>query len=258
MSKADGFAPFHYGQQVKWLMSVPAPVDEVWFTGKVQGTVAEDSNKLFVVGEHGDSHTLWKEQLFAVEEPVEVEEGGDRCDFTDRGVRDPSGLPDAVQVEPTFMERVGLDPRVAKDSNPKDAVGIGKAYRSVIPLGVLWELGIAMLEGSLKYGRHNYRKAGVRASVYYDATSRHLDAWWEGEDIDPDSGLSHITKAIASLTVLRDAMQQDMWTDDRPPRPKNSNWLNDLNEAAKALLAKYPADARKTPFTNAEHGPSGV
>ena len=154
------------------------------------------------------------------------------------------------------MERIGLG-EGAKDSNPKDAVGIAKAYRSVVPLGVLWELGVAMLEGALKYGRHNYRKAGVRASVYYDATNRHLDDWFEGQDIDPASGLSHITKAIASLTVLRDAMMNDMWTDDRPPRPRNKEWLNDLNTAAKNLLEKYPEEVRKKPFTQAEHGSTG-
>ncbi len=159
--------------------------------------------------------------------------------------------------EQTFMERQGLSGDSVKDSNPKDAVGVGKAYLSVVPLGVLWELGLAMLEGSLKYGRHNYRKAGVRASVYFDATMRHMSAWWEGEDIDPDSELSHITKAIASLTVLRDAMQQQMWVDDRPPRPKNGKWLTEMHEKAKALLTKYPAGVRKAPFTQTEHGGSG-
>ena len=79
------------------------------------------------------------------------------------------------------------------------------------------EVGVGMLEGSIKYGRHNYRAIGVRAEVYYDAARRHIDAWWEGEDIDPDSGLSHITKAICSLVVLRDAMIQGKLFDDRPP-----------------------------------------
>lgn len=74
-----------------------------------------------------------------------------------------------------------------------------------------------MLEGGIKYGRHNYRVIGVRGSVYYDATRRHIDAWWEGQDVDPDSGLNHITKAICSLVVLRDAMIQGKFTDDRPP-----------------------------------------
>lgn len=105
--------------------------------------------------------------------------------------------------------------------NPKDKVGSKKAPMSVVPANVLAELGVAMLEGSLKYGRHNWRDAGIRSSVYYDACLRHLFAWWEGEDIDPDSGLSHITKAMATLLVLRDGQTAGMCEDDRP-KPSNA------------------------------------
>ncbi len=130
-----------------------------------------------------------------------------------------------------------------KESNPKDACGTAKAPRSTVSAQVMGEVGVAMLEGALKYGRHNYRVAGVRASVYYDAAGRHLDAFWEGQDIDPESGLSHITKAIAGLMVLRDSMLQENWVDDRPPRVLNQNWVQDLNAKAKALLEKYPEPA---------------
>ena len=82
-----------------------------------------------------------------------------------------------------------------KDTNPKDAIGVTKAPMSTVPAAVMLELGVAMLEGSCKYGRHNYRYAGVRASVYYDALMRHAMEWWEGTDIDSDSGLNHIIKA---------------------------------------------------------------
>ena len=75
-----------------------------------------------------------------------------------------------------------------KDSNPKDAIGIKKVSFSTIPAPVVAEIGLAMLEGARKYRRHNYRAIGVRASVYYDAFMRHVTAWWEGEDTDPDSG----------------------------------------------------------------------
>lgn len=121
----------------------------------------------------------------------------------------------------------------SKDTNPKDAVGTAKVPISTVSMQVvdeltqfmgpvdprvLAELGLAMMEGALKYGRHNYRVAGVRASVYYDAAFRHRAAFELGQDIDPDSGLSHITKGIATLTVLRDSMIQGNWTDDRPPK----------------------------------------
>lgn len=130
-------------------------------------------------------------------------------------------------------------PDTGKPSNPKDAVGIKKVGLSVLPTRVMYEVALGMLEGALKYGRHNYRVIGVRASVYYDATKRHLDDWWEGEDIDPASQLSHITKAISSLTVLRDAMIGGNWVDDRPPRAA-PGWIDEMNARAGALIDKYP------------------
>lgn len=102
-----------------------------------------------------------------------------------------------------------------------------------------------MLEGALKYGRHNYRTVGVRASVYYDAAIRHLTSFWEGQDIDPDSGLPHIIKAAACLLVLRDSQQMGNWVDDRPPRhPDYNEWVADLNKRAAELIARYPEPAK--------------
>ena len=127
-----------------------------------------------------------------------------------------------------------------KDTNPKDAVGTKKVPITVLSFPVLGEVALAMLEGARKYGRHNYRIAGVRASVYLDAViMRHLAPFWEGEDIDNDSGLSHITKAIAGLMVLRDSMIQGNWVDDRPPKSPNG-WKDELNEKAKKVIEMYP------------------
>jgi hypothetical protein len=124
-----------------------------------------------------------------------------------------------------------------KDTNPKDTIGIKKVPMSPLPGNVLMEVGLGLLEGALKYGRHNYRVAGVRASVYYDATMRHLMDWWEGTDIDPDSGLNHITKAIASLIVLRDSMMRGNWNDDRPPAV-DPGWIQEYNKKAKDIIEK--------------------
>lgn len=144
---------------------------------------------------------------------------------------------------------------VSKPSNPKDAVGISKVPLSTVSAPVLMEIGLGMAEGAVKYGRHNYRSVGVRSSVYYDAAMRHLMAWWEGEDIDPDSGLSHVSKCITTLVVLRDAMIQNKLNDDRPPAsPKE--WLKGLNKAMEVMLDKYAGTKHATVYTEATH-PSG-
>lgn len=104
-----------------------------------------------------------------------------------------------------------------KDTNPKSAAGVKKVPMSVIPTPVLSEVAVALFEGDAKYGRYNYRVSGARASVYYDALLRHIFAWWEGEDIDPASGIHHVTKAISGLIVLRDCIMRGVFNDDRPP-----------------------------------------
>lgn len=126
-----------------------------------------------------------------------------------------------------------------KDTNPKDAVGTGKTPFSTIPSEVVAELGLVMLEGARKYGRHNYRAAGVRASVYFDAAMRHLTRFWEGEETDPDSGMPHLIHAMACCAVLRDSQVIGNWSDDRPPKLPDG-WMVALNEKAAAIVEKYP------------------
>jgi hypothetical protein len=102
------------------------------------------------------------------------------------------------------------------------------------------ELALGMTEGACKYGAHNYRKMGVRASTYYDAAMRHLMAWWEGEDVDPDSGLSHVTKAMTSLTVLLDSIHMGNWSDDRPIRLERGLATPYLNSKSQEITKRYP------------------
>jgi hypothetical protein len=137
-----------------------------------------------------------------------------------------------------------------KPTNPKDVLAISKAPLSTLPTGPMYEVALAMLEGARKYGRHNYRVMGVRASVYYDAVMGHITAWWEGEDIDPGSGIHHLGKAMACLAVIRDGMMMENWIDDRPPRYPNGEKLMRNNPIVKTILEKYP-DCIK-PYTEAK------
>lgn len=137
-----------------------------------------------------------------------------------------------------------------KPTNPKDAIGIRKLAFSVLPWRVLCRVALAMLEGACKYGRHNYRAAGVRASVYFDAVvARHLTQWWEGEDIDADSNLHHIDKAIAGLMVMRDSMLAGNFVDDRPPRSDLD--MAELNALAAEIIDRH-ADKSPHHYTIAD------
>jgi hypothetical protein len=102
-----------------------------------------------------------------------------------------------------------------KPTNPKDAAG-----RSKLPLHLWPETATALgalglLDGMLKYGRANWREAGARATIYVDALRRHVAAWMEGEELDPDSGLPHLAHALACLAILVDAEAAGKLVDDR-------------------------------------------
>lgn len=144
-----------------------------------------------------------------------------------------------------------------KETNPKDAVGVKKWRQFVsIPMTVMAEVGVGMLEGGMKYRRHNYRVAGVRASIYIDAAMGHLMQWWEGEDTDKDSGLNHVTKAICSLVVLRDAMIQNMLNDDRPPKANLDAVRAELQKTVEALFERYPEPL--PPYVEGEFHNGGI
>ena len=122
--------------------------------------------------------------------------------------------------------------------NPKDRAGSKKPNLSIIPLRPLYEVALALYEGALKYGPWNWREESVDEMIYVDAAIRHLNQWIAGEDIDPDSGLPHISKAIAGLVVLRDAQVHSCSIDIR--RAKQNVDFADLMERQAVINEKYP------------------
>lgn len=104
---------------------------------------------------------------------------------------------------------------MVKPTNPLEALGSDKIPLHLWPetATVLGALGC--LDGALKYGRSNWRASGVRATIYYDAARRHINAWFEGEDTDPASGLPHVAHALACLAIVVDAEAAGRLNDDR-------------------------------------------
>lgn len=103
----------------------------------------------------------------------------------------------------------------SKQSNPKDIIGSTKLPLHLWPTTATAMGCIGLLEGACKYGRSNWREAGVRASIYVDACKRHLDAWFEGEECAPDSGSPHLANALACIAIIVDAQAAGKLVDDR-------------------------------------------
>lgn len=129
-----------------------------------------------------------------------------------------------------------------KESNPKDVLSSQKFSLEAVPPTVLAYLGLAMMEGALKYGKFNWRETGASANVYCYAAIRHIQCFLLGEDIDPDSEIHHLIKAMASLAVISDAAIDentgglgDFFVDDRTDIMN----IEELNRIAKSLFEKH-------------------
>jgi hypothetical protein len=79
--------------------------------------------------------------------------------------------------------------------------GVKPQRHSLIPKDALDVISEVYAWGATKYADHNWRN-GYEWSKSYDALIRHLTAWWDNEDNDPESGLSHLGHAGFHVFVL--------------------------------------------------------
>lgn len=68
--------------------------------------------------------------------------------------------------------------------------------------------------GQKKYSRENWR-LGFKYNRSLAAALRHILAFKEGEDLDPESGLSHIAHAVCCLEHLMNDIKNHPNNDDR-------------------------------------------
>lgn len=136
-----------------------------------------------------------------------------------------------------------------KPSNPKDLIGSDKLPLHLWPQVATAYGSLGLLDGMLKYGRANFRAIGVRASIYKDALDRHMGAWFEGEDNDPDSGLPHLAHALACLAILVDAESSGKLTDDRQYPGGYRQTMTELTPHVKRLKALRAAAAPERHYT---------
>lgn len=112
----------------------------------------------------------------------------------------------------------------------------GKPQFGLISSRFLRRLAEVLTFGAKKYAAHNWRK-GMATSRYYDALQRHLTAWNDGEDLDPESGLPHLAHAACCLMFLSETVEVRPDLDDRYKHGKTGDELQaaggyTLSEAA--------------------------
>jgi len=103
------------------------------------------------------------------------------------------------------------------NDNPKliQAMKDGKAPLEYLVYSVLEGDAHVHKTGADKYGIRNWLKDHIKASTYEGAILRHFKAWAEGEDVDPESGVSHLYHVRACCAILLDSEKNGTLIDDR-------------------------------------------
>lgn len=96
----------------------------------------------------------------------------------------------------------------AKDDYGKDRWCLAP-YDAIAHVVKRWTIG------AVKYEDRNWER-GMKWSRCFDALMRHLTAWWQGEDIDVETGQNHLTAVAWNALVLLTFSIRGIGEDDRP------------------------------------------
>ena len=125
----------------------------------------------------------------------------------------------AGRCSPCFWARkTNSDPADFHQPILEDAAALkyddGKLPLDLFPFEALEEIAIVLQYGATKYAPHNWR-GGFNWSRLFSAMMRHMWAFWKGEDIDPESGHSHLAHAGCCLLFLIAHVKNGLGTDNR-------------------------------------------
>lgn len=128
---------------------------------------------------------------------------------------------DNVSVPPETIVKIReqLEEKIKEaDAKYKDATAL-KFDQDKLPLNLLSteamnQTAAVLKFGAQKYAEHNWRK-GFTWSRPLAAAMRHLTAFNDGEDKDPESGLSHLAHAACCIMFLLEFEKTHPELDDR-------------------------------------------
>ena len=92
----------------------------------------------------------------------------------------------------------------------------GKPRMDLLPPKALKGIAEIFTFGASKYEDFNYKNGdGLDWDRPYAALIRHMNAWNDGEDIDPESGKSHLYHAGCCIMMLIDLVDSGIGKDTR-------------------------------------------
>lgn len=93
----------------------------------------------------------------------------------------------------------------------------GKDPWHLLPFDALLAIVKVLAFGARKYGLRNWEN-GFAWSRAFAAAQRHASAWWQGEGVDPETGMSHLWHWGCCVLFLISFELRGVGVDDRPKR----------------------------------------
>jgi len=106
----------------------------------------------------------------------------------------------------------------------KSAESATKPRLELVPWAAVDEIAQVLTFGAAKYDANNWCR-GARWGRYFAALCRHIFAWWRGENLDPETGLSHLAHAGCCLLFLMEYQRNNWGSDDRFTGPDDQPFV---------------------------------
>jgi hypothetical protein len=79
---------------------------------------------------------------------------------------------------------------------------IEKTQWRLLPWREIEEVARVLMYGNTKYKENDWQNVKNKREFYFDAAMRHITAWWNGERLDPESGLHHLAHAMCCMLII--------------------------------------------------------
>jgi hypothetical protein len=118
-------------------------------------------------------------------------------------------------IAPAREENNAVSPNETRSTSSTGAEkGVKPQMYSLIPVEAMEQVAEHYGVGTAKYDDHNWRK-GYEWSKSYNSLQRHANAFWRGEDNDPELGTPHMAAVVFHALTLLTFVQEQPGFDDR-------------------------------------------
>jgi Domain of unknown function (DUF5664) len=120
----------------------------------------------------------------------------------------------------TSTSKYSVTPAIMKKQPKKEKSVKGlkhdesKPMLALLPIQGIIEQAKCMTYGAKKYGPYNWQN-GLEISRLISAALRHIFQFLSGEDLDGESGLSHLGHSLCNIGMAIDTLQRHPEMDDR-------------------------------------------